>query len=133
MLLVAEQVSAANHSPTISGQPDTSIKTGKFYVFAPSASDPDGDSLTFSISNKPKWATFYAGKGRLVGTPKAGDAGTYSNIVIRVSDGKTTSSLPAFSIKVIGTSAASNSPPSISGQPRSSIAETEWYLSLIHI
>jgi hypothetical protein len=41
--------------------------------------------------------------GSLVGTPTDAQAGTYSNIVIRVSDGHVTTSLPAFSIVVTRT------------------------------
>jgi hypothetical protein len=56
--------------------------------------------LTFSISNRPTWATFNTSTGRLSGTPTSAQVGSYSNIVIRVSDGKATTSLPAFSITV---------------------------------
>jgi len=124
---MAGEVSAANRAPTISGQPKTLIAEGNYYAFKPTASDPDGDTLRFSIANKPAWANFNPDNGRVTGTPKAGDAGTYSNIVVRVSDGKATSSLPAFSIKVVGTSAASNRAPSISGQPQTSATVDTYY------
>jgi hypothetical protein len=111
-------VSAAktNRAPTISGTPATSATVGKAYSFRPTASDPDGDSLGFSISNKPSWATFSTSTGQLSGTPSA--AGTFSNIVIKVSDGKLTTSLPAFSIKVVADT--SNAAPKISGTPATS-------------
>ena len=70
------------------------------YSFAPGSSDADGDPLTFSIRNKPAWAAFDAATGRLEGIPQFGDAGTYDSIVISVSDGQATASLPAFSIEV---------------------------------
>jgi len=89
-----------NRAPTISGTPLTSVVVGNAYSFRPTASDPDGNTLTFSISNKPSWASFTASTGRLAGTPVAANVGTYSNIVIRVSDGKVTASLPAFSVTV---------------------------------
>jgi hypothetical protein len=50
------------------------------------------------VQNKPAWATFSTTTGRLSGTPTTG--GTFGNIVISVSDGKDTASLPAFSIAV---------------------------------
>jgi hypothetical protein len=62
--------------------------------------DANGDPLTFSIQNMPAWATFDAGTGTLSGAPAAGDVNTYANIVITVSDGKTSAALPAFSIAV---------------------------------
>jgi len=46
------------------------------------------------------WATFDTANGTLYGTPASANVGTTSNIVISVSDGKVTSSLPAFSIAV---------------------------------
>ena len=66
----------------------------------PTAADADGDALTFSISGKPTWAAFDTSNGTLYGTPGNSTAGTYSNIVIKVSDGKTTTSLAAFAITV---------------------------------
>ena len=105
----------------------TSVAEGEYYSFKPTASDPDGDALTFSIANKPSWANFNSGTGRITGTPKSGDAGTYGNIVVSVSDGKASDTVAAFSIKVVGTSAAGNSAPTISGQPRTSVAEGEYY------
>jgi len=91
---------AGNRAPTISGTPPSTVNAGTAYSFQPSASDPDGDDLTFSIENRPSWASFDTSTGRLTGTPGADDAGTYSNIVIRVSDGQASASLPAFSITV---------------------------------
>jgi hypothetical protein len=84
----------------ISGAPATSVKQGASYSFRPTASDADGDTLAFSIANKPSWATFSASTGQLSGTPTAAQVGAYSNIVISVSDGKTKASLPAFAIAV---------------------------------
>jgi hypothetical protein len=103
----------ANHAPTISGSPSTSAKQGTAYAFQPTAADADGDSLTFTIANRPSWATFNANTGRLSGTPGSTNIRTYSNIVISVSDGKASAALPAFSIAV----ASTNTPPLISGTP----------------
>ena len=57
-------------------------------------------TLTFSITNRPAWASFDANTGRLSGTPGTGAIGTYPDIRIRVSDGVAQASLPAFSIAV---------------------------------
>jgi hypothetical protein len=108
----------ANRPPTISGTPPTSATAGTGYSFQPTASDPDGNTLTFSITNAPVWATFSATTGRLQGTPTASHVGTYSNITIRVSDGQTSAQLPAFSIVV---NSAPNRAPVISGTPSTSV------------
>ena len=51
-------VSAPNRPPVISGSPATSVTVGQAYSFTPTASDPDGQALSFSIANRPSWATF---------------------------------------------------------------------------
>jgi hypothetical protein len=107
--------SNTNRAPTISGTPVTTASVGTAYAFQPSASDADGNTLGFTITNRPSWATFSTSTGRLSGTPTA--TGTHSNIVISVSDGRVTTSLPAFSITV----GAANRAPVISGTPARSI------------
>jgi putative Ig domain-containing protein len=92
-----------NRSPAISGTPSTAVLQGTQYGFTPSANDPDGNALTFSIENLPSWATFTTSSGRLHGAPTAADIGSYSSISITVSDGVATASLPAFNVQVVAT------------------------------
>jgi hypothetical protein len=73
---------------------------GQEYSFQPSASDPNGDTLTFSVVNLPVWATFNESTGRISGTPTSAEVGAYGNVTVRVSDGTHTVSLPAFSVTV---------------------------------
>jgi hypothetical protein len=91
---------ASNQPPTISGSPVTTATPGMAYSFRPTASDPNGDTLTFSVANKPGWASFSRSTGRLSGTPSAAHLGAYPNIRISVSDGKASASLPTFGITV---------------------------------
>lgn len=93
-----------NTPPTISGSPATTDTAGRAYSFTPTAADANNNPLTFSIRNLPGWASFSTTTGQLSGTPMASAAGTYSNIVISVSDGTATASLAAFSITVTQTS-----------------------------
>jgi len=90
-----------NKAPTISGTPLTTAKTSLPYSFQPTASDPDGDKLTFEVLGKPSWATFDPNTGRLEGTPPDGSIGTFTGVQIKVSDGKDTTAMPAFSINVL--------------------------------
>jgi hypothetical protein len=89
-----------NSAPRISGNPATAVTVGDAYSFAPTASDADGDSLTYSIANMPDWASFDSATGELSGQPTLGDIGTYSNISISVSDGTASASLSPFTITV---------------------------------
>lgn len=90
-----------NDIPLISGTPDDTALIGQTYVFIPTASDVDGDTLTFSISDAPSWASFNTSTGALLGVPTNSDDGVYSNIVISVSDGRGgVASLNPFTITV---------------------------------
>jgi hypothetical protein len=106
-----------DRAPVIGGMPSTNVVAGASYSFTPTASDPDGDTLTFSVANRPSWASFSNTTGRLSGTATTGNVGIFSGIVISVSDGTLTTSLPAFAIAV---SAPANPPPTISGTPATS-------------
>jgi hypothetical protein len=112
-----------NRTPTITGSPAGAVAVGQAYSFTPSASDPDGQALTFSITNKPSWATFSASTGRLSGTPAAANVGSTSNIVIAVTDGAASASLPAFAISVV----AANGAPIISGTPATTVTAGQAY------
>lgn len=91
---------STNRAPTITGNPPPAIVVGQAYAFTPTASDPDGDPLTFSIQNRPSWAGFDTATGALTGTPAAGTEGTYANIRISVSDGSLSTSMSQFAIEV---------------------------------
>ena len=119
--------SATNTPPTISGTPSTSVATGSSYTFTPTASDADsGDTLTFSITNEPRWASFSTSTGALTGTPTAGDAGTTNGIVISVSDGHASASLASFNLTVT-TTTSTNRAPTISGTPATSVTVANSY------
>ncbi len=122
-----------NVAPTISGTPRTSVLQDTSYLFVPSTNDPDGDPLTYSIANRPSWATFDGATGALSGRPGAADVATYANIVISVSDGRATKQLPAFSIAVqaysLGSTTLSWLPPTqnVDGSPLLNLAGYRLY------
>lgn len=91
----------ANRPPVISGVPEPFASVGQTYLFAPTTNDPDGDALHYSIIGLPFWAGFNPQSGVLSGTPVAQDVGVSTDIVITVSDGSQTASIPAFSIEVM--------------------------------
>jgi hypothetical protein len=121
------RVVAANGAPTISGTPPTSVTAGQAYSFTPTASDPDGQALTFTVANKPSWATFNTSTGQLNGTPSAAQVGSYANVTIAVSDGAAQTSLAAFTIVVNAAPAPANRPPTISGTPATSVTAGQAY------
>lgn len=124
---VTAEAQTVNLPPTISGSPTTALYTNTTYDFRPTARDPEGRTLTFSIVNRPSWAAFSTGSGRLTGYPKS--AGSWSNIQIRVSDGVNVATLPAFSItaSVRGSTTTTNRAPTISGSPVLSVSAGSAY------
>jgi hypothetical protein len=102
--LVAFGLAGCKQDPlSISGNPATSVGAGAAYSFQPTASAKSAspaNPLSFTVENKPIWATFNAATGELAGTPSTADVGTFANIVIGVTDGTASAALPAFSIDV---------------------------------
>jgi hypothetical protein len=93
-------MTAAHATTSISGTPTTTTVADRTYTFQVAATDTDNRSITYSIKNKPSWATLNAQTGALTGYPYASNVGTFSGIVITASDGVSSASLPAFSITV---------------------------------
>jgi hypothetical protein len=93
-------VKVINTAPTLTGiaNPNTEIYT--YYQFLPKAVDGNNDTLTFSIQNKPSWASFNTATGLLEGSVSQGSEGIYADIIISVSDGIDTTSLAPFSIQI---------------------------------
>jgi len=117
-LTVSAAAPPANRPPTINGTPGTRVTAGQSYSFRPVGSDPDGNTLRYSITNQPSWATFSTSTGRLSGTPTTANVGTSGSIVISVSDGTASVSLQSFMIQVV---AAANRAPVIGGSPATSV------------
>lgn len=102
-----------NRAPTISGASSVTVVPGQALSYTPTASDPDGNAIAFTIANKPAWMTFSTSTGALSGTPSAADAGTYS-VTITVSDGTLSASLPVsvtVTAAVTGSATISWTPP----------------------
>jgi len=116
-------VNDINDSPTISGTPLTTVDQNSLYSFTPTAADVDGDSLTFSITNKPTWLTFDSATGELSGTPTNSDVGSYADIEISVTDDTETVSLPVFDLTVNNI----NDSPTISGTPLTTVDQNSLY------
>lgn len=107
--IVVKSSSTTNSAPRISGTAATSVTAGHAYSFTPTASDANGDKLTFSITSKPSWASFSTSTGKLSGMPTAAQVGSYARIGIQVSDGKASTSLAAFTINVVAAGASTGS------------------------
>jgi plastocyanin len=119
------EVTNTNDAPVITGTPAGAVAEDAAYSFTPIVVDADvSDTKTFSITNKPNWATFTQATGTLTGIPVQADVGTTADIVVSVKDSKgAVDALPPFSIKVTNT----NDAPVISGVPAPSVVEGQAY------
>ncbi len=113
-LLTASQtvtitVANVNRPPVLASIASQSVTIGNNLSFTISATDPDGDSLSYSASNLPTGATFNSSNQTFSWTPTTGQAGSYS-VTFSVTDGTLTAT-QAVSITVNNPVAI---PPSIS-------------------
>ena len=119
---------APGSSPVVSGSPPTSAVVGQAYAFIPTVSNASGQTLRYSLVNKPAWATFDTGTGKLWGTPTASNVGTQADILLTVTDANGSSRLPEFSIHVLASGGGGASAPlTISGAPTTSVVEGHSY------
>ena len=92
----------------LQGSPPTSVIAGTKYSFQPTVS-PATAAVTFTISQKPAWASFNSSTGALSGTPAASNVGTAANITITASNGSSAASVGPFSVVVVAPAASSPS------------------------
>ncbi len=76
-----------NRAPILNPIGDKSINEGSLLEFAISASDPDGDHLTYSADNLPVGATFDPATRTFSWTPDYGQSGSYPDVHFEVTDG----------------------------------------------
>jgi hypothetical protein len=81
-----------SYAPVLTPIGNMSVYAGQPLQFDISATDADGDSLTYSASNLPQGASFDSATRTFSWTPAAGQVGSYPDILFEVSDGQLTDS-----------------------------------------
>ncbi|MDH7594456.1 MAG: putative Ig domain-containing protein [Methanomicrobiales archaeon] len=89
---------SVNRPPVLTPVGSRTVAEGATLVFTVSASDPDGDTLTYAMSGLPAGASFDSKTGTFRWTPTYTQAGVY-RVVVTVSDGSLTAE-QGFSIVV---------------------------------
>ena len=103
LILIVEETSSGNSNPVLSAIGDISVLEGNTEYISISASDPEGDVMSFSISPILSFIELVDnqdGTGSLSINPLAGDFGIY-DIVVTVTDGFDNSDSESFSITVV--------------------------------
>ena len=95
-----------NNPPVLAPIGNKNAAVGNQLSFQVSATDGDGDALTYSASNLPAGANFDPGTRTFTWTPNA--AGTFNNVHFEVTDGEDTDS---EDITITATGGGGNNPP----------------------
>jgi len=77
-------VTAPNQAPSFTSSPVTTAAEGEPYAYQATASDPDGNPVTFAKVGGPAWINV-SSSGAVTGTPPSGSAGTVA-VSLSVSD-----------------------------------------------
>jgi len=85
-------VRTANQAPILSVVGDRTVAELGTLALPLTAQDPDGDPLTYDITNLPAGAVFDPVAGTLTWTPTVFEAGRYDDITVSATDGHRTSS-----------------------------------------
>lgn len=83
--LVVTNGSGSNQAPIIGSAPVTTAFVGSSYSYPVTATDSDGDTLAFSLTQAPSGMSINPSSGLISWTPIAGQEGS-STVTIRVSD-----------------------------------------------
>jgi hypothetical protein len=106
---IIQTVIALNRPPVLTPIGNKTVNEGQLLSFAISATDPDGDVLTYSYDNLPTGASFDLTTRTFSWTPTYDQAGTYPDIKFSVTDGKATPVSESIIITVVNV----NRPPVI--------------------
>ena len=110
-------IRGVNRPPVILSAPNAKAATEMKYVYALRANDPDGDTLTYSLTEgaAPNGMTIDPQLGLITWTPTADDAGLQT-VSVRVDDGNGGVDTQIYTINVIDS--ALNEPPVIVSSPK---------------
>ena len=108
------KVKAVNHAPSITSIPITTATVGVTYVYDVNATDPDGDTLTYSLTTKPSGMAINPANGLIWWVPTSAQVGSRS-VTVKVSDGSL-SITQSFKITV-STLPVVNQAPTITSSP----------------
>ncbi|MEK6847619.1 MAG: putative Ig domain-containing protein [Nanoarchaeota archaeon] len=88
MLNVLDVISSpTNNPPVITSMPVTEVNENRGYLYQVTATDEDGDTLTYSLTQAPNWLSINSNTGLITGTAPEVDLDTNYDVTIEVSDG----------------------------------------------
>ncbi len=106
---IAITVANVNRAPILAALNPQTVIAGQTLNFTVSATDPDGDALTYSAPSLPAGATFDTSSGNFAWTPTDAQTGTV-NVVFSASDGSLSASA---TVAITVTAAITDAPPEL--------------------
>ena len=113
-----------NHPPAITSTPP--LAAGAVYQYPVQATDPDGQSVTFSLSAAPTGMTIDPASGLIQWLPTTAQLGT-NPVTVVATDPQGLSAVQTFAVVVVA-----NHPPTIDSTPPTSILVGETYRYDVH-
>lgn len=92
-------VSSVNRPPVLTAIGSKTVDEGKLLSFTISATDPDGDRVTYSATGLPSGSNLDASTGRFTWTPESGTADKYTVKFIATANGQTDSETVTITVK----------------------------------
>ncbi|MCY2984883.1 MAG: Ig-like domain-containing protein [Planctomycetota bacterium] len=99
-----------NHVPEFTSRPNTTAIQGKRYLYTPTASDADGDALTYSLEFGPSGMVIDPASGTLAWF--ADTSLTTSRVTLKVDDGHGGNDIESFTLNIVP-----NEPPEFTTTP----------------
>jgi hypothetical protein len=126
LTVIDTTVPPTNNPPVITSTPITQVDEGQVYIYQATATDADGDTLTYSLTQAPSWLFINSNTGYISGVAPSVTADTGFNVQLEVSDGVNPAAIQTFTITVLDVSAGNNVPV-ITSTPITSVDENQLY------
>jgi hypothetical protein len=75
-----------NHAPTLDVLTDQNTPVSTAFLYDTNATDPDGDTITYSETSGPSWLSINSTNGILSGTPSEAELGSNTSVIVRATD-----------------------------------------------
>lgn len=125
--LTVKALSPTNHLPVINSQPVTEINEEASYSYQVAAVDTDGDTLSYTLTQKPSWISINSQTGLISGTSPSVTQDENFVVTLYVSDGKD-SVQQTYNLLVKNVVVPpANHAPVISSSPVTSVNESSIY------
>jgi len=102
-----------NHAPIITSSPVTQVNEGATYSYDVQATDSDGDTLTYSLTEHPPWLSINSATGVISGTAPLVSSDTNFDVEVEVSDGHGGIDTQSYTLKVKNICDGDTTPPVI--------------------